>query len=57
MISEKDGIKIHGKHDHRLLNKNFLRAELSPSNYREKFHQLLCCEEEEHYQLLKEKYV
>ena len=44
------------KHEHRRLDEGILKAKLSRENYKEKFHQLLCREEEEHHRILREKY-
>ena len=40
------------KHTHRLENLELLQAELTKENYCEKYHQLLCREEEEHDNIL-----
>ena len=46
------------KHDHRPVDRDLLNEELlTRENYREKFHQLLCREEEEHEKILKERYL
>ena len=45
------------EHNHRPFDKKLLTAKLTEQNYKEKFHQLLCCEEEEHDRLLKERFV
>ena len=42
----------HFKHTHRLENLELLQAELTKENYCEKFHQLLCREEEVHNNIL-----
>lgn len=44
------------RHDHRQLNQELLKEKLTRQNYREKFHQLLCREEEEHEKILKNRY-
>ena len=43
------------KHKHRPRNQDLLEAELTTENYKEKFHQLLCREEEEHERILQER--
>ena len=45
------------QHKHQPVNKDLLEAELTAENYKEKFHQLLCREEEEHEKILKERYI
>ena len=45
------------EHNHRPFDEKLLTARLTGQNYREKFHQLLCREEEEHDRLLKERFV
>lgn len=40
------------KHVHRTLDEELLEDPLSRENYKAKFHQLLCLEEEEHDQVL-----
>ena len=47
-------VKIHD-HVHQLRNEKLLKAELTVGNYKKKFHQLLCREEDEHERLLIEK--
>lgn len=42
-------------HCHRTVDTELLKSPLTPENYREKFHQLLCREEEEHERLLAER--
>ena len=44
------------EHDHRKCAEEILKANLTRDNYREKFHQLLCQEEDEHEKILKERY-
>ena len=44
------------KHRHRKHDEMILKAPLSRSNYREKFHQLLYREEDEHQKILTERY-
>ena len=44
------------KHRHRKYNEELLQAKLTRDNYREKFHQLLCREEDEHQRILAERY-
>lgn len=43
------------KHVHRTLDKELLEDLLSRENYRAKFHQLLCQEEEEHDRVLSKR--
>uniref|UniRef100_A0A1X7UNX9 RNB domain-containing protein n=1 Tax=Amphimedon queenslandica TaxID=400682 RepID=A0A1X7UNX9_AMPQE len=43
------------KHSHCPINEELLAATLTPSNYKEKFHQLLCREEDEHERILRDK--
>ena len=43
-------------HKHRPRDQTLLEAELTTENYKEKFHQLLCREEEEHERILQERY-
>ena len=43
------------KHNHRPEDVKLLESELTRDNYREKFHQLLCREEEEHERLLAQR--
>ncbi len=45
------------RHNHRPVDKELLDEELTRNNYKEKFHQLLCREEEEHDKLLKQRYL
>ena len=45
------------KHEHRPTDINLLKAKLTKQNYKEKFHQLLCREEEEHDRILIERLV
>ena len=47
-------VKIHN-HVHQLRNEELLKAELTVGNYKARFHQLLCREEDEHERLLTEK--
>ena len=42
-------------HDHCAVDMELLKSSLTPENYRKKFHQLLCREEEEHERLLAER--
>uniref|UniRef100_A0A1X7UNA5 RNA helicase n=1 Tax=Amphimedon queenslandica TaxID=400682 RepID=A0A1X7UNA5_AMPQE len=42
-------------HDHCPINEELLAATLTPSNYKEKFHQLLCREEDEHERFLRDR--
>ena len=42
-------------HSHELPNEELLKASLTKENYKQKFHQLLCCEEEEHKKILRER--
>ncbi|XP_019856644.1 PREDICTED: uncharacterized protein LOC109585133 [Amphimedon queenslandica] len=53
----KTSISMHSfkDHAHRPINKELLAATLTPGNYKEKFHQLLCREEDEHERILREK--
>lgn len=44
------------RHEHRLLDEDLLKAPLNRENYKTKFHQLLCQEEEEHDKILKKRY-
>ena len=44
------------KHQHRKHDEGILKAKLTRDNYREKFHQLLCREEDEHRRILEERY-
>lgn len=44
------------KHKHEPYNEDLLKAVLSRENYKAKYHQLLCCEEEEHKRVLSERY-
>ena len=44
------------KHRHRKCDEEILKANLTRDNYREKFHQLLCREEDEHQKILMERY-
>ena len=44
-------------HKHLPYNAELLEAPLSRQNYKEKFHQLLCREEDEHDRILQEKYI
>ena len=44
------------EHRHRPRDQALLEAKLTPKNYKEKFHQLLCREEEEHERILQERY-
>lgn len=44
------------RHEHRSLDEDLLKAPLSRENYKTKFHQLLCQEEEEHDKILKKRY-
>ena len=44
-------------HEHLPYNEELLEAPLSRQNYKEKFHQLLCREEDEHDKILQEKYI
>ena len=43
------------KHNHRPEDMKLLKSALTRDNYREKFHQLLCREEEEHERLLAQR--
>uniref|UniRef100_A0A1X7SV71 Helicase/UvrB N-terminal domain-containing protein n=1 Tax=Amphimedon queenslandica TaxID=400682 RepID=A0A1X7SV71_AMPQE len=43
------------KHSHCPIDEELLTATLTPSNYKEKFHQLLCREEDEHERILRDK--
>ena len=43
------------EHTHRPHDQVLLEAELTTENYKEKFHQLLCREEEEHEKILQER--
>ena len=43
------------QHSHQPVDKNLLKAPLTRENYRRKFHQLLCREEEEHEKILRER--
>ena len=43
------------RHAHRPIDRELLDEELTKENYKERFHQLLCCEEEEHKKILKER--
>ena len=45
------------KHSHCPIDEELLAATLTPTNYKEKFHQLLCREEDEHERILRDKYV
>ncbi len=45
------------RHIHRPVDKELLDEEFTRNNYKEKFHQLLCREEEEHDKLLKQRYL
>ena len=45
------------RHEHKPLDKGLLKADLSRDNYKTKFHQLLCQEEEEHDKILKERFL
>ena len=45
------------KHQCLPANDELLTARLTPVNYKEKFHQLLCREEDEHERILSDKYV
>ena len=43
------------RHLHQPVDEELLKADLTRENYRRKFHQLLCCEEEEHEKILRER--
>ena len=43
------------EHDHQLRDQKLLSAILTVDNYKEKFHQLLCREEDEHEKILRDK--
>ena len=43
------------QHSHQLVDKNLLKAPLTRENYRRKFHQLLCREEEKHEKILRKR--
>ena len=43
------------QHSHQPVNEDLLKADLTRKNYRRKSHQLLCCEEEEHEMILRER--
>lgn len=43
------------KHDHQLRDQKLLSATLTVDNYKKKFHQLLCREEDEHEKILRKK--
>ena len=43
------------QHSHQPVDENLLKAPLTRENYRRKFHQLLCREEEEHEKILRER--
>ena len=43
-------------HQHRKHDEGILKADLTPANYREKFHHLLCREEDEHAESLAKRY-
>lgn len=45
------------RHEHRPYDIKLLEAKLTSENYKKKFHQLLCREEEEHARLLSERFV
>ena len=45
------------RHEHRPCDIKLLEAKLTSENYKKKFHQLLCREEEEHAKLLSERFV
>ena len=42
-------------HSHQPVDEGLLKAPLTTENYRRKFHQLLCREEEEHEKILRER--
>ena len=43
------------QHSHKPVDEDLLKAPLTRENYKPKFHLLLCCEEEEHEKILREK--
>ena len=43
------------QHYHQPIDEDLLNAPLTRENYKQKFHQLLCREEEEHEQILRER--
>ena len=43
------------QHSHHPVDEDLLKAPLTRENYKQKFHQLLCREEEEHEKILRER--
>ena len=49
------GVLHNFKHDHQSRDQELMEAELTVENYQQRFHQLLCREEDEHERLMKER--